>query len=49
MPKTLADELNGMADEMATLSSELERLLAVLRPPSLRENLRVIEGGKDDA
>jgi len=41
----MAEALNTVTEEMSAVADELDRLLAILRPPSTRENLRVIEGG----
>jgi hypothetical protein len=43
----LAKDLHEVAEQMSSVSADLDRLLAILRPPSLRENLRVIDGRKD--
>jgi len=44
-PSEMAEALNTVTEEMSAVADELDRLLAILRPPSTRENLRVIEGG----
>ncbi|HEX9599179.1 MAG TPA: hypothetical protein VF963_07360 [Gaiellaceae bacterium] len=44
-PSEIAEALNTVAQDMSVVSDELDRLLAILRPPSTRENLHVIEGG----
>jgi hypothetical protein len=44
-PSEMAEALKAVTQEMSVVGDELDRLLAILRPPSTRENLRVIEGG----